>query len=270
MDRAGPAWLTTTNPGARRHPRTDPRLSVNALVPRSTARLPRKWARGARGGCGTAAQRRPIPDSRDRTGVALPREPRRLRHDLVDWTLREAEQIGVTGLGGLASFARGLLAGSDGTAGELAALLPEPLDHVLLQADLTAIAPGPLQTGLAAELALAADVESTGGATVYRFTDSTIRRALDAGRSAAELHALLASKSRTPVPQPLTYLIDDMARRHGRIRVSPATAVIRADDENVLEQILAAVAPGSCVCAARAHGPGGAHQGRPRPRSVCA
>jgi Helicase conserved C-terminal domain len=168
-----------------------------------------------------------------------PRRASRLRHDLVDWTVREAEQIGVTGLGGLASFARGLLAASDGTADELAALLPEPLDHVLLQADLTAIAPGPLQTELAAELALAADVESTGGATVYRFTDSTIRRALDAGRSAAELHALLASKSRTPVPQPLTYLIDDMARRHGRIRVSPATAVIRADDENVLEQILA-------------------------------
>lgn len=182
----------------------------------------------------------PTPDGLA-TGLAWrrPRRASRLRHDLVDWTAREAEQIGVTGLGGLASFARGLLAASDGTADELAALLPEPLDHVLLQADLTAIAPGPLQTGLAAELALAADVESTGGATVYRFTDSSIRRALDAGRSAADLHALLANKSRTPVPQPLTYLIDDMARRHGRIRVSPATAVIRADDENVLEQILA-------------------------------
>ena len=117
--------------------------------------------------------------------------------------------------------------------------MPEPLDHVLIQADLTAIAPGPLQTAFAAELGLAADVESTGGATVYRFSESSIRRALDAGRSAADLHALLADRSRTPVPQPLTYLIDDMARRHGRIRVSAAAAVIRADDENLLQQILA-------------------------------
>jgi Helicase conserved C-terminal domain len=168
-----------------------------------------------------------------------PRRASRLRRDLVDWTMREAEQLGVTGLGALASYARSLLEGSDRVAGELAPLLPEPLDHVLLQADLTAIAPGPLETGLAAELGLAADVESTGGATVYRFSESSIRRALDAGRSAADLHALLATRSRTPVPQPLTYLVDDMARRHGKIRVSTATAVIRADDENVLEQILA-------------------------------
>ncbi|MCZ9337956.1 helicase-associated domain-containing protein, partial [Streptomyces sp. TRM76130] len=52
----------------------------------------------------------------------------------------------------------------------LAPLLPEPLDHVLLQADLTAVAPGPLQRPLAELLDAVADVESKGGATVYRFT----------------------------------------------------------------------------------------------------
>ena len=49
---------------------------------------------------------------------------------------------------------------------------PTPVDHVLLQADLTAVAPGPLEPGLAAELELVADVESAGGATVYRFTEA--------------------------------------------------------------------------------------------------
>jgi hypothetical protein len=118
-------------------------------------------------------------------------------------------------------------------------LLPQPLDHVLLQADLTAVAPGPLESDLARELGLVADIESTGGATVFRFTDASIRRALDAGRSASDLHALLAARSRTPVPQPLSYLIDDVARRHGRIRIGLAGAYVRCDDDAVLSEVLA-------------------------------
>ncbi|MFJ4784345.1 helicase-associated domain-containing protein [Streptomyces sp. NPDC088794] len=121
----------------------------------------------------------------------------------------------------------------------LAPLLPEPLDHVLLQADLTAVAPGPLERPLADMLDVLADVESKGGATVYRFTPGSVRRALDAGRAAGDLHAFLAAHSRTPVPQPLTYLIDDVARRHGRLRVGAASAYVRCDDDAVLNEILA-------------------------------
>ena len=125
------------------------------------------------------------------------------------------------------------------TSALLAELLPQPLDHVLLQADLTAVAPGPLESDLARELALTADIESTGGATVFRFSDSSIRRALDSGRSAADLHTLLAARSRTPVPQPLTYLIDDVARRHGRIRIGLAGSYVRCDDDGLLNEVLA-------------------------------
>ncbi|MEU1291073.1 helicase C-terminal domain-containing protein [Streptomyces sp. NPDC005840] len=121
----------------------------------------------------------------------------------------------------------------------LAPLLPEPLDHVLLQADLTAVAPGPLERPLAAMLGVLADVESKGGATVYRFTPGSVRRALDAGQTAADLHAFLAAHARTPVPQPLTYLIDDVARRHGRLRVGAASAYLRCDDDALLSEILA-------------------------------
>ncbi|MEU9520792.1 helicase-associated domain-containing protein [Streptomyces sp. NPDC048224] len=121
----------------------------------------------------------------------------------------------------------------------LAPLFPEPLDHVLLQADLTAVAPGPLERGLADVLGVLADVESKGGATVYRFTPGSVRRALDAGQSASDLHAFLARHSRTPVPQPLTYLIDDVARRHGRLRVGAASAYVRCDDDATLDEILA-------------------------------
>ncbi|MGX1560479.1 helicase-associated domain-containing protein [Streptomyces sp. NPDC055506] len=117
--------------------------------------------------------------------------------------------------------------------------LPEPLDHVLLQADLTAVAPGPLRRPLADMLGVLADVESKGGATVYRFTPGSVRRALDAGQAASDLHAFLAAHSRTPVPQPLAYLIDDVARRHGQLRVGAASAYVRCDDDAVLNEILA-------------------------------
>ncbi|MER7789918.1 helicase C-terminal domain-containing protein [Streptomyces sp. NPDC097640] len=121
----------------------------------------------------------------------------------------------------------------------LAPLLPQPLDHVLLQADLTAVAPGPLERPLAAMLGVLADVESKGGATVYRFTPASVRRALDAGRAASDLHAFLAQHSRTPVPQPLAYLIDDVARKHGQLRVGAASAYVRCDDDTLLAEILA-------------------------------
>ncbi len=185
------------------------------------------------------------------TGTAGPGGgPDDLRARLVRWTVEEAELLGLTGRGALASYPRGSLtarAGSERGAGDgfaaaadaLAPLLPEPLDHVLLQADLTAVAPGPLHTPLAEFLGVAADVESTGGATVYRFTPGSVRRALDAGRTADDLHAFLAAHARTPVPQPLSYLIDDVARRHGRLRVGPAGAYLRCDDTAVLAEVLA-------------------------------
>jgi hypothetical protein len=161
-----------------------------------------------------------------------------VRDRLVGWTLAEAELLGLTGRGALAAHTGLLLEGSDPLP-TLEPLLPEPLDHVILQPDLTAIAPGPLQTPLAQTLAVAADVESKGGATVYRFTPESVRRALDAGRSADELHGFLARHSRTEVPQPLSYLIDDVARRHGRLRVGGASAYLRCDDDALLGELLA-------------------------------
>ncbi|MGW1229163.1 helicase C-terminal domain-containing protein [Streptomyces sp. NPDC001478] len=171
---------------------------------------------------------------------AAPQDGADLRSRLALWTLNESELLGITGRGALASPTRALLAeGPDAAAARLAPLLPEPLDHILLQADLTAVAPGPLVRPLAEALAVLADIESKGGATVYRFTPGSVRRALDAGQSAADLHAFLAAHSRTPVPQPLSYLIDDVARRHGHLRIGAASSYVRCDDEAVLNEILA-------------------------------
>ncbi len=179
-----------------------------------------------------------LPSLVARIAWLRPRRPR-TRAEQVAWSVTEAAVLGATGHDGLASFSRSLLAGDDEQAREtLGALLPRPVDHVLIQADLTAVAPGPLESALARTLQLLADVESRGGATVYRFTAGSVRRALDTGWSAVEIHEFIGSVSRTPVPQPLSYLVDDTARTFGTVRVGHAEAFLRADDEAALTELL--------------------------------
>ena len=168
-----------------------------------------------------------------------PRRGGHLHDDLIAWTVRELPSLGVTGIGALTSFAAGLVPGSTVDPGAvLASDLPEPVDHVLIQADLTAVAPGPLVASVAEAIGSVAQVESTGGATVYRFTEASIQRAFDAGGGADEVHRLLERVSRTPVPQPLTYLVDEVARRHGRVRVSAVGSVLRLDDPAIGDLLL--------------------------------
>ena len=167
-----------------------------------------------------------------------PRRPA-TRAEQIAASVTEAEHLGVAGLGALPEHTRLLLAGDPaGCAAALAPLLPQPVDHVLVQADLTAVAPGPLRSDLNRTLHLLADVESRGGATVYRFTPPSVRRAFDAGWTAAEVRDWLADVSRTPVPQPLDYLVDDVARSFGVLRAGHAEAFLRSDDETALTELL--------------------------------
>jgi hypothetical protein len=184
-----------------------------------------------------------VRDADDAAAVLAWRAPRkggRMRDDLVRWTLSEATALGVAALGALSTAGRALLDGGTAEgAKSLSEALPEALDHVLVQADLTVVAPGRLEPDLAADMKLVADVESAGSATVYRIGESSVRRALDAGRTADDLHALFRTRSRTPVPQSLTYLVDDVARRHGRLRAGTAAAFLRCDDPVLLSEVLA-------------------------------
>jgi hypothetical protein len=177
-----------------------------------------------------------LPSLVARLAWLRPRRPR-TRADQVAWTVAEAAALGVTGLDALSPYGRALVGGDDPTP-VLAELLPDPVDHVLIQADLTAVAPGPLESGVARSLQLVADVESRGTATVYRFSAGSLRRALDAGWTAAEVHAFLAAVSRTPVPQPLTFLVDDAVRTFGQLRVGWAESFVRSDDEAALAALV--------------------------------
>lgn len=173
-----------------------------------------------------------------------PRWSARLQPGPVADLLTEAHAVGAVGRGALAGPTRMLLDGGDDEAviAAMARALPAPIDYFLLQADLTVIVPGPLERELAEQLAAVATVESAGAAMVYRIGEGSVRRALDSGRTAGELHALFARHSKTPVPQALTYMIDDVARRHGQLRVGMAASFVRCEDPALLAQAVAAPA----------------------------
>jgi len=166
-----------------------------------------------------------------------PRWAGRLAPHVIEHTLDEARALGLVARGVLSSPGKALLHGGDPEA-EMDAALPEPIDYVLVQADLTVVAPGPLVPDLLERITLVADIESAGAASMYRVSEASIRRALDAGLTASELQTLFATRSKTPVPQSLTYLIDDVARRHGQLRAGVAASFIRCEDPALLAEVL--------------------------------
>ena len=169
---------------------------------------------------------------------AQPRMARRFS-SLIRGVLAEAELLGLVGSGALTQL--GAAFADDNPDAALAILgehLPAALNHVLLQADLTAVAPGYLAPELAEKLLVMADAEGQGPATIYRFSEGSIRRALDAGYGAAGLLEFLREHSATAVPQPLQYLVEDTASRHGRLRVGQAASFIQSDDEGTLLELL--------------------------------
>ncbi|GAA4943602.1 helicase-associated domain-containing protein [Actinoplanes utahensis] len=247
------AWLAMTRqPGlvGRRDERDRP---INALAPdaeRAGAPQARREALNALAELDTGA----APATDDLLALLSWQAPRRARG-------REAAHrdayagaalLGITGLGALTSYARLLLndSGPDETdplgvhpedahadaVRALDQLLPAPVDHMLVQADLTVIVPGPPEPDLATELDVLTEQES---ASVFRVTPASVRRALDIGYQATDLHELFRRRSRTPVPQTLTYLIDDAARRHGGLRSGSAGSYLRSDDEALLAEVLA-------------------------------
>ena len=159
-----------------------------------------------------------------------------LQDELAEWTLREAEWLGITGQGALSKYGAQFLVGDDLSA--INEDLPKTVDHILIQSDNTAIAPGPLEHEISQALAMMAEIESRGGATVYRFTESTIRRALDHGKTGDEIKTFLVKTSKTPMPQPLEYLIADVAKKHGKLRVGNTSSFIRCEDTALISQIM--------------------------------
>ena len=181
--------------------------------------------------------------------------------EYVAWISREAEWLGVTGQGALSHYGRLILRGEN--LSPIDSDLPATVDHILIQSDNTAIAPGPLEHEVSQELDLIADIESRGAATVFRFSEASLRRGLDHGRTGEEILAFLKKTSKTPVPQPLEYLVADISKKHGKLRVGNASSFIRCEDTALITQImrdkkvdalgLRRIAPEVLICTHDAH-----------------
>jgi len=183
----------------------------------------------------------PVLDARavlQRAEWSQPRMSRRFS-SLVRGILEEATLLGLMGSGALTQLGAAIAdAQPEKALTILGEHLPAAVNHILLQADLTAVAPGYLAPELGDTLLLMADAEGQGPASIYRFSATSIRRALDAGQDAESLLAFLREHSATDVPQPLEYLIQDTASRHGRLRIGTSASFIQSDDETAITDLL--------------------------------
>jgi hypothetical protein len=154
--------------------------------------------------------------------------------------IREGELLGVLARGALSPLGAHLAVHADEELDITARrLLPPATTTARIGADLTAVVTGTPSARLAALLDSMADRETSGTASVWRFSVGSIRRALDAGRTPDDITADLAAGSATALPQPLTYLIADTARGHGRVRIAPAACVIHGDEPALLAELAA-------------------------------
>lgn len=165
--------------------------------------------------------------------------------DRISTYTRDAELLGVTANHAPSTPGSALLAAGI-TAAEtaMAELLPQEVERVYLQHDLSIVAPGPLTPAVDARLRTLADVESRALASSYRVSTSSVNRAMASGETKATLLEFLSTISLTGIPQPLDYLIGEAASRYGQVRAgsidgdSDQNSYIRSDDEQVLGTIL--------------------------------
>lgn len=253
-ERLAEAWLTSERAAWLVGTRDDRGALRAALDPEGR----RPWAPRLRrtvldvlaGATGTDADR--PADGPDRAGALTPAQV----HEVLTWqtprsapplhaveaVLTEATALGILGAGALSAPGHALVSGLTGAAVDaasaaataLADRLPPTVEEILLQGDLTGVVPGRPVDELAALVDLAAHVESRGAGLTVRFTETSVRHALDEGRTAEDLLAELSRFARSGVPQPLEYLVLDVARRHGRVRVGMASSYLRADDPALL------------------------------------
>lgn len=177
----------------------------------------------------------------------FPRRAGSARDEVVRATLAETELLGLTVRGALTSFGRAWIAHQD--LG-LTDLLPAHVDRVITQADMTITCPGPLTTPMRLTLARFADVESRGHATVFRVTPDSVRRGVI--RGAGDMSGWLREHSATPLPAPMTYLIDDVTRQETDERVTqqritwdePPVTVTRRNQERLIAAVVAGLRGG--------------------------
>lgn len=134
--------------------------------------------------------------------------------------LRSAESFGLTFEDHTASWFAAAFAGSKNLDALLTAHLPAVQERIILQADLSIIAPGPLPTSVEALLRRFANTEKIGLASTYRLSALSICHGLETGLSTEEIARILTETFGSKLPQPVEYLLSEVRSRFGRLVVT--------------------------------------------------
>ena len=101
----------------------------------------------------------------------------------------------------------------------ISAALPKTQARIIIQGDLSVIAPGPLSTDDERELRSFVEIEQAGLASRYRMSALSVSFGMESGLSVTQIRATLQRLSGGALPQPVDYLLNDAVKRFGRIRV---------------------------------------------------
>lgn len=129
--------------------------------------------------------------------------------------------LGITARGYLTSATRLLLLGNRaGALTEAENCLPKSQPNVILQSDLSVVAPGPLSFELERELLKFAEIENLGLASRYRLNLISVIRGFEAGLDVDAIEQFLGRIALTPIPQPILYLLRDAQTKYRSIKIS--------------------------------------------------
>lgn len=147
--------------------------------------------------------------------------------------LRVLGLVPADGPTGLSRLGRALVTAGPDAVDEL---LPPPETTFTVQADHSVVAPPNLAAEVLAGLDRYAVLESDAGASIHRLDETRIAAAFDDGETAEQVLGFFAGHSATPLPQNVEYLVRDLERRHGRLRVGAASAYVTSDDPALIAE----------------------------------
>jgi len=149
--------------------------------------------------------------------------------------------LAVAPLMSLLEPARSAVAGPGWTdrVGPATAAFAPAVSEITVGADLSIIVLGPPVPALGAALARFADLQASSPARMYRLSEASLRRALDAGMKGSQITEVLVAHAPRGVPQNVAYLIDEVANRHGHLVVGQAGLYVRSHDPALLAGVIA-------------------------------
>lgn len=88
-------------------------------------------------------------------------------------------------------------------------------------------------------LALFCNIKSMDVTIIFSLDKGQLRRALDRGMSIKEIMDFLKTGSKNPLPQPVEYMLEDIARREGEIELKPCSGYIKIGDPQLVPELKA-------------------------------